>query len=555
MDLPVAYMSRVLVGPELNYYTTEKECLAVLHAVNQFRPYIYERKFTLMSDHEPLRWINLVKDPGQRLSRWRLKLRDYEYEFKYKPGKLNTNVDALSRNPIVENSDEEGEEEKQPARLLPMLTMQANKREENSSKLDSRTLESEAKNKPVVRTRNGLTSRIETSKPSTSRPQKPTLARSKPSASTSAELVRSTIAKRLIRRRAETQRAQNRPDYKDDSCSEETERDQEPPPILRKRKSVLQSLDFPPAAYPSSTITKSALAKAPECFTEFFPEDQEESTPTTKKQEADPVKMVIPPPSDSDDSTTEGEQEKDQVEHEKSKSTKENIKISFSRFEQSLKAHEDWLERTEMDKEAPLLEVTAVSERENNQEFLDATEEIEPESETDFTDRIESVIRIAEELLKETQEKGKAVNSESKENLYPGISSSDEEVSARNLPGHTRKCNTFDPGIALTPDALGKYIPSALREPKAIPTPFPEKLTQEFVQSKIEITICYGNVNIPSEEIHTQIISENHKSKIGGHKEINKKYRDLEKDTCGQDLRIKSLNLSENATFANNKKL
>ena len=88
-----------------------------------------------MSDHEPLRWINSVKDPGQRLIRWRLKLRDYEYEFKYKPGKLNTNADALSRNPIVENSDKEGEEEKQPARLLPMLTRQANKREENSAKL------------------------------------------------------------------------------------------------------------------------------------------------------------------------------------------------------------------------------------------------------------------------------------------------------------------------------------------------------------------------------------------------------------------------------------
>ena len=58
MDVPVVYMSRVLVGPELNYSTTAKECFAVLYAVNQFRPYIYGRKFTLMSDHEPLRWMN-----------------------------------------------------------------------------------------------------------------------------------------------------------------------------------------------------------------------------------------------------------------------------------------------------------------------------------------------------------------------------------------------------------------------------------------------------------------------------------------------------------------
>ena len=152
-----------------------------------------------MSDHEPLRWINSVKDPGQRLIRWRLKLRDYEYEFKYKPDKLNTNADALSRNSIVQNSDEEDEKEKQLARLLPMLTRQANKPEENSSKLGSRILESEAKNKSAVQSRKGFTSKIETSKPSTSRPQKPTLARSKSSASTSAELDRSTITKRLNR--------------------------------------------------------------------------------------------------------------------------------------------------------------------------------------------------------------------------------------------------------------------------------------------------------------------------------------------------------------------
>ena len=80
-------------------------------------------------------------------------------------------------------------------------------------------------------------------------------------------------------------------------------------------------------------MPKSAPAKAPECSTEFFPEDQEELTPMTEKQEAGPIKMVNPPPSDSDDSTTEDEQEKDKMEQEKANSTKENIEKSFSRFE------------------------------------------------------------------------------------------------------------------------------------------------------------------------------------------------------------------------------
>ena len=60
-----------------------------------------------------------------------------------------------------------------------MFTRQANKREENSAKPCSKTLEPEAKNKPAVQTRKGFTSRILPSKPSTSKLQKPTLARSK----------------------------------------------------------------------------------------------------------------------------------------------------------------------------------------------------------------------------------------------------------------------------------------------------------------------------------------------------------------------------------------
>ena len=164
-----------------------------------------------------------------------------------------------------------------------------------------------------------------------------------------------------------------------------------------------------------------------------------------------------------------------------------------------------------MNKEAPLLEVTAVSEGENNQEFLDAIEEMEPESETEFTNRIEAAIKIAEELLKRTQEKGNVINSESKENLVPGISSSDKEAPTGNLHAHTRKSVTFRPGISSTLDALGKYTPSALRKPKAISTPFPEKLDNDpnfNLSTDKNITRRMG-INIPtySDELTTDTTS------------------------------------------------
>ena len=70
-----------------------------MFCVKHFRPYLYGRKFTLVTDHRPLVWLHGLKDPASRLARWRIKLREYEYDSAYKPGRVNSNVDALSRNP------------------------------------------------------------------------------------------------------------------------------------------------------------------------------------------------------------------------------------------------------------------------------------------------------------------------------------------------------------------------------------------------------------------------------------------------------------------------
>lgn len=74
--------------------------LAIVYCVNYFRPYLYGRKFKFVTDHRPLVWLNLVKDPTSRLARWRIKLAEYNYEIIYKKGKINSNADALSQNPI-----------------------------------------------------------------------------------------------------------------------------------------------------------------------------------------------------------------------------------------------------------------------------------------------------------------------------------------------------------------------------------------------------------------------------------------------------------------------
>jgi len=51
-DRPIAYASRTLNDNEIKYDTYEKE--AIIYCVKHFRPYLYGRKFTLVTDHKPL---------------------------------------------------------------------------------------------------------------------------------------------------------------------------------------------------------------------------------------------------------------------------------------------------------------------------------------------------------------------------------------------------------------------------------------------------------------------------------------------------------------------
>jgi len=102
-DLPVAYANRNLNNAETHYTTSEKELLAIVWATKYFRPYLYGRRFKIVSDHKLLVWVMNVKDPRLRLLRWRIQFAEYDYEITYRRGSQNTNADALSRIGIVRN--------------------------------------------------------------------------------------------------------------------------------------------------------------------------------------------------------------------------------------------------------------------------------------------------------------------------------------------------------------------------------------------------------------------------------------------------------------------
>jgi len=98
---PVAFHSRVFTKPERNYTTTEREFLAILHALEKYKNMLIGNpEIFIYTDHRSL--LPLMKaqsETTKRLARWRIRLSQFNIKLRFIEGKRHGAADLLSRPP------------------------------------------------------------------------------------------------------------------------------------------------------------------------------------------------------------------------------------------------------------------------------------------------------------------------------------------------------------------------------------------------------------------------------------------------------------------------
>ncbi|GFX03400.1 retrovirus-related Pol polyprotein from transposon opus [Trichonephila clavipes] len=95
----IAFALRTLNSAEKNYTVTERECLAVIWALNKFCTYPGQLPVKVITDHAALTRLTHGKNLSSRMIRWVLRLAEINVEWEHRPGTQNAVTDILSRNP------------------------------------------------------------------------------------------------------------------------------------------------------------------------------------------------------------------------------------------------------------------------------------------------------------------------------------------------------------------------------------------------------------------------------------------------------------------------
>ena len=98
---PIAFYSRKLNPAQTRYTTTERELLAIVETLKEFKNILIGQRIRVYTDHKNLTYANFNTD---RVMRWRLILEEFGPTLIYVKGTNNAAADAMSRLELVENN-------------------------------------------------------------------------------------------------------------------------------------------------------------------------------------------------------------------------------------------------------------------------------------------------------------------------------------------------------------------------------------------------------------------------------------------------------------------
>ena len=96
---PVAFLSKSLSEVEQNYEIHDKEMLAIIRAMEEWRHFLEgsELGFEVWTDHKNLEYFRTAKKLNRRQARWSLFLARFDFVLHHRPGKSMGKPNALSR--------------------------------------------------------------------------------------------------------------------------------------------------------------------------------------------------------------------------------------------------------------------------------------------------------------------------------------------------------------------------------------------------------------------------------------------------------------------------
>ena len=92
---PISFFYRKLSKPQRNYTTTEKELLAIVECLKQFRGIIFGCEINVFSDHKNLVYAATLSE-SQSAMRWQLILEEFDPNIQHISGVDNIVSDTLS---------------------------------------------------------------------------------------------------------------------------------------------------------------------------------------------------------------------------------------------------------------------------------------------------------------------------------------------------------------------------------------------------------------------------------------------------------------------------